>query len=159
MKALVTFYSRNGHTRKVAETLAQELKADFEEIIDLKKRRGFWGFLYAGRDAMRKCLTDIKPIEKDPAAYALVIIGTPIWAGNLVPAPRIYLRQNKDKIKNVAFFCTFGGAGGDKRAFEEMAKESGLKPLATMAVRQEEVDKNLSTDKISGFAGILLARF
>lgn len=51
---LVVYYSRTGATRKVAEYITKQLGADMEEIIDMKKRSGIWGFLIGGRDALRK---------------------------------------------------------------------------------------------------------
>ncbi|MBE3088681.1 MAG: flavodoxin family protein, partial [Actinobacteria bacterium] len=42
---LVVYYSRTGTTRKVAEYITKQLGADMEEIIDMKKRSGIWGFL------------------------------------------------------------------------------------------------------------------
>jgi flavodoxin len=47
MKTLVVYYSRTGKTRFVAERVASELKADIEEVVDLKNRSGRFGFLKA----------------------------------------------------------------------------------------------------------------
>lgn len=151
MKTLIVFYSRDGHTKKVAETLAQEMKADLEEIIDFKNRRGIIGWLCAGRDAMKKNLTKIKTGGQDPSNYDLVVIGTPIWGWTVVPAARTFLLQNKDKIKKVAFFCTLGGSG-DKNAFTEMENICGKKPLAMLAVKQEEVDRSKFTSQVIEFS-------
>jgi len=41
MKILVTFYSRSGKTKKVAEAISDILKCDKEEIFDLKNGREF----------------------------------------------------------------------------------------------------------------------
>ena len=55
MKVLVVYYSRTGNTRFVAETIAQSLEADIEEIKDRKNRMGIFGFLRA----------DMKPYSKN----------------------------------------------------------------------------------------------
>jgi len=47
MKTLVVYYSRTGKTKFVAEKIAVELKADVEEVVDLKSRSGRFGFLKA----------------------------------------------------------------------------------------------------------------
>ena len=145
MKILVAYYSRTGNTKRVAEKIAGMLKADTNEIIDLKERkRVIIGWLISGRDAMKKKETQIK-FKKNPEKYDLVIIGTPIWAWNMAPAVRTYLKQNR-KIKKVAFFCTFGGSSG--KTFKEMERLS-KKPLALLEIKDKEIEQ--SDDKIKEF--------
>lgn len=144
MKTLVVFYSRTGNTRKVAEKISRILKADLDEVTDLKDRKRFIvGWFISGMDASKNKLTEIK-YNKSPAKYDLVIIGTPIWAWTVTPAIRSYLKQNK--IKKTAFFCTCGGK--ESKAFKEMEKLS-RKPIATLAVKDRELDS--SDDKIKDF--------
>lgn len=152
MKTLVVCYSRDGHTKKIGQKIAEILAADFEEIIDLKKRFGFWSYLFAGRDAMREKMTDIKETQKNPADYDLIIVGTPIWGWNMTPAVRTYLSQNKGKFKNMAFFVTQGGSGAE-RAFESMAKVSGLAPKATLTLKTSEVVSEQYLEKVKNFTG------
>jgi flavodoxin len=149
-KALIVFYSRTGTTRKVAEQIAKEIGADMEEIIDNKSRSGPLGYVKAGRDAMKKNLTDIQTIKKDIAKYDLVIIGTPIWAWAMTPAIRTFIKANKSKLKNVAFFCTMGGSGDDK-AFKEMQEIIGKNPKAVLALLTKEVRSGNFKDKIKQF--------
>ena len=51
MKTLVVYYTRTGNSKFAAETIAAELGADTEEVIDMKKRQGTLGWLSAGKDA------------------------------------------------------------------------------------------------------------
>ncbi|MCX5751810.1 MAG: hypothetical protein NT099_09150 [Candidatus Saganbacteria bacterium] len=150
MKTLVLFYSRNGHTKTAAHSIAKELNADLGEILDKKNRKGIIGWIFAGRDGMRRNLTDISEPKQNPSDYDLVIIGTPIWAGNLVPAIRAYLTKNKSNIKNVAFFCTMG-LPENKRAFEDMEKIYGKKPKATLALKEKEALTAEGYPKIEAF--------
>lgn len=140
-KILVVFYSRTGTTRKIAQEISNALLCDIEEIIDLKSRRGVKGFMAGGKDSMRRNLTEIKKIEKNPSDYDIVIIGTPVWASNMTPAIRTYISQNKNRFNNVAFFCTTGGTG-IKKTFIEMEVLWGKKPLASFAATAKEVKKN-----------------
>ena len=150
-KTLIVFYSRTGTTKKVADEIKQALNSDVDEILDTKERKGVIGYLRSGRDATKKFTTDIKPSGKDPAAYDLVIVGTPIWSWNLTPPVRTYLRNNKAKLKEVAFFCTMGGSGAE-RAFASMEEESGKKPKATLALLTREVVDGTFTEKAKAFA-------
>ena len=111
MKALVTFYSRDGHTKRAAEIIAKALNADIDEIKDKKPRKGIIGFLRAGYDATRGKTTEIN-FSKNPADYDIVIIGSPVWNGRVTPAVRTYLLKNRDGIKKAAFFATCAGREG-----------------------------------------------
>jgi len=71
MKILVAYYTRDGHTRQVAQRIAESLGADLDEVIDKKKRNGILGFLIAGYDATRGKTTEIL-FEKDPTDYAIL---------------------------------------------------------------------------------------
>ncbi|UCD04519.1 MAG: flavodoxin family protein [Candidatus Woesearchaeota archaeon] len=138
MKSLVVFYSRTGNTKKLAKSINELLKNEIEEIIDTKKRKGALGFFIGGKDASQKKLTKIKDIKKDPLKYELILIGTPIWMGRMCPAIRTYICKNKDKFKNVAFFCTMGSEG-NKEKFIDMEESCGKKPIATLELRTKEV--------------------
>jgi flavodoxin len=120
MKCLVVYYSRTGKTRFVAETIASQLGADLEEIVDQKKRSGSLGWIMAGKDASRKSLTEIDAAKNSPANYDLIVIGTPIWAWSPSPAVRTYIKQNSLSGKTVALFYT---SDGDIRQAAQKTKE------------------------------------
>jgi flavodoxin len=120
MKSLVVFYTRTGKTRFVAETIASELGADLEEIVDLKNRQGRLGWIMAGKDATRKSLTKISPTAKLPQDYDFIVIGTPIWAWSPTPAVRTYIKQNILSGKKVALFYT---SDGDIKEADQKTKE------------------------------------
>jgi flavodoxin len=150
MKTLIVFYSRTGTTKKLAEKIAEFLKADIEEIIDLKDRSGAVGWLASGRDAMKKKLTDIKKINNDISKFDLIIIGTPNWAGSVTPAIRTFLLKNKDNIKKIAFFCTMGGENPGK-VFIQMQELINIRPLGILALNAKEVIKEMNVEKIKSF--------
>jgi len=153
MKILIIFYSRTGTTKKVAQSLAQKLNCEAEEIFDTKKRQGGWGYLMAGRDAIQKKLTTLKEIRNKPADFDLVILGTPNWAGNVCTPIRTYLWQYGKDIKQTAFFCTCGGSAG--KSFTAMEKLCGLKPQATLELKTKEVWQNHYEEKLNQFVQIL----
>lgn len=150
MKTLVTYYSRTGTTRKVGEEIAKKLGAEIEEIKDTVDRSGAKGYLISGRDAMKRRLTKLEPAKSDLSEFDLVIIGTPIWGWNMSVPVRTFIIENKDKFKNVAFFCTMGGSGNE-RAFSEMEKIIGKKPKVTLALKTIEVVKDSFLEKVQKF--------
>ena len=104
MKTLVIYYTRTGNAKFAAETIAGELGADIEEVIDLKNRQGRLAFLSAGRDAMSGKETEISKTKRTTTDYDLIIIAQPVWAGSPTPAIRTYLNKNDLSGKKVALF-------------------------------------------------------
>jgi len=81
MRTLVVYYTRTGNTKFAAETIAAEIGADIEEVVDLKNRQGKLAFISSGRDAMQGKETEIAQTKRTPTDYDLIIIGQPVWAG------------------------------------------------------------------------------
>lgn len=152
--ALVAFYSRTGNTRKVAGEISRALRCDSEEIEERGSRRGVLGFLFSGFQSSLSLSSEIKPAKKDPGAYGIAIIGTPIWSCTLSAPVRAYLSQNKWHFQKVAFFCTMGGAGGS-RAFKDMERLCGKKPLATLEISEDEIADGSYAKKAQEFASQL----
>jgi len=142
-KILVVYYSKTGYTRKIAQDIAKQLDADLEEITDQKKRTGLFGFVSGGRDALTKKETNISEMKKNPAAYDLVILGTPIWAGNITPAVRTYINRYQDSLPPVAFFFSPGG-DNPGQIFEKLSLLLKEKLVSIMGLSQEEL-KNKQT--------------
>lgn len=151
MKALVAYYSRTGTTKKIGDGIAKELNCDVEEIIDTENRSGILGWIKSGRAGTQKALSKIKPTGKDPSAYDIVIIGTPIWAGNMASPVRTYITENKEKFKKVAFFCT-EGSSGDEATFKEIATITGKSPEGTLAIRKKNISDGSYNDKLKKFS-------
>jgi len=124
MKTLVIYYTRTGNAKFMAETIAAELRADMEEVIDLKNRQGKLAFLPAGRDAMRGKETEIAQTKRTPNDYDLIIIGQPVWAGSPTPAIRTYLNKNALSGKKVALFFS-------DTSVEAVEKTKALMPNST----------------------------
>jgi flavodoxin len=150
MKTLVTFYSRTGLTKKVAEAIREKLNCEVEEIIDTKNRRGPLGYMMSGRDAMSKKETLIKETIYKPGDYDMVIIGTPVWAWNVSAPVRTYLNKFKGSFKKTAFFCTMEGSGHEK-TFAEMENICGVKPEKTWAITDKEILSGSFVSKIEEF--------
>lgn len=141
MKILVIYYSRTGTTKKVAEAMARLLPADIEEINDLKNRDGIWGWLGAGRDAMRRKETSISPVSANAADYEHVIIGTPVWAGTMAAGVRTYLAANAEKIKRYSVFTTQGSLAR-QRVFDDIRALIGRNSYAELYLAAKNIKNN-----------------
>lgn len=150
-KILVAYYSKSGNTERLAKDIASGLGADLEKIEDQKNRSGILGVIFGGRDAVKKLGTRIGPIKFDPAGYDLVVIGTPVWGSNIVPAVRTYLNENKGKIKNLAFFETSGGTPAEKLA-ASVEEVFGKKVISMAGFIQKEMSAgNIYKEKADSF--------
>jgi len=155
-KVLIVYYSRTGTTRAAAEAMASELGADLEELIDTKSRGGPLGFAIAAKDAALKRPTAIEDVKRDPAAYDLVLIGTPVWAGTMCCAVRACLTQQKGRLPDVGFFLTTMSSGAG-RTFRHMAELCGKEPVAALPLFAREVKSGRHLDKVKAFAEQLRA--
>lgn len=137
-RTLVVYYSRTGTTRQVAQRLANAFYADTEEIVATGNHAGALGYLRAVIEARWRMPAAIAAAKKDPSAYDLVIIGTPVWAWSLSSPVRAWLAANTTRLPDVAFYCTLGGAGSEN-AFAQMQEITGKPPRATLAVNAADV--------------------
>lgn len=151
IKALVVFYSRTGITKKVAYSIAEKLHCDKEEILSIRNRMGFFGFMVCGFEAIFKKTASIKETKINPGEYEIVIIGSPIWASNISSPVRTYLVQHSKNFRKVAFFCTAQSSGSDK-AFQNMQAICEKEPLALLELTEDNVNKEDYVEKIKVFA-------
>jgi flavodoxin len=146
-KTLVVYFSRTGYTRRLAEEIAAGCGGDVESIDDVRSRSGILGYWRSAREALKRKPAEIRPGTKDPAAYELVILGTPVWAGHVSSPMRAYLAATRGKLGRVAFFVTEGGSGAE-RVFREMGELCGLAPVASEVFTDREIDQRGYADKL-----------
>jgi menaquinone-dependent protoporphyrinogen IX oxidase len=121
MKTAVVFYSKTGHTRLVAESLADSLNAT---IIELRTKSGKYSnllsaYVRGGFDALIKAQPELEP-SCALAHFDRFIIGTPVWAGTICPVVRTFLSQQHHSGKPVAIFSTC--SSGETNTLFEMSQ-------------------------------------
>ena len=134
MKSLVAYYSRTNITKKLAEDMAETLKADIEEITDGTLRK--WAETYEAR-------------YPDPEDYDVVYLGTPVWAGKSSTPLISYIKNNEGRFREVRFFAT-AGSGGFDTTFKQLEKYAKA-PQKTLALTTKEVKKETYQDKLQEF--------
>lgn len=113
-KILVVFYSRGGRTRSVARQLAEMLGADVEELVAAGKRTGRLGLLRCVVEALAEIRPRISAIRREPSAYDIVVVGSPVWAARVSSPVRTYLCRYASVMPRVALFCTMGSSGAEQ---------------------------------------------
>ena len=130
MKTAIVYYSMGGNTAMVAEKLAEALSAD---LVPVRPQRaypdkGFRKFLWGGKSAVMAETPELEPYEFDSGAYERIIIGFPVWAGNVAPPIRTFVLENDIRGKRIAAFACEGGSGAEK-AFEKLRRAIGIDSL------------------------------
>jgi flavodoxin len=160
MKSLVVYYSHTGRTRAVAEMIAAAVSGELEEIVEIGvERRGFMGFLRAGKGGMRKEKSKIEPPKKRPPDFDLVFVGSPVWGWNLVPGVRSYLSAVDLGGKPIALFSTMA-TNGEARTFASMRELApASRVLGELPVSQQESrDKEALKKKVADWAKEIQAK-
>ena len=101
----------------------------------------------AALPAMLRIGSAIRQSSANPSDYDMVLIGTPVWVGSVVSAVRSYIKRHRKHLKAIAFFCT-AGEPEKQRALSQMRKLAKCEPVATLAVRADDV-------KASGYGGVV----
>jgi flavodoxin len=114
MKIAVLCYSLDGNCAFVAEQIKTLLNADLIRLYTQdEKQRSFIGKLFWGCGMVfRHKKPPLKPYAFDPAAYELIILGAPVWAGSPAPPLQTFLSETQIIGKKIALFvCHRGGKG------------------------------------------------
>lgn len=135
-KTLVAFFSASGTTKKAAEMIAEEIKADLFEIeprvpytkadlnwMDKKSRSSL-------EMSDKKSRPEIVEKPMDMSSYDEIILGFPIWWYVAPTIINTFLESYDFSGKKIVLFATSGGSG-----FGNTVKE--LQPSAPKAVITE----------------------
>lgn len=111
MKALVVYYSLDGNTKYLAESIAREIEADLLRVkpINDLDATSFLKYIKGLLYMVIGYKPSLEPLEKNPEAYDILFIGTPVWWGRAVPAINALLDTYPLKNKKIALFCCCEG--------------------------------------------------
>ena len=116
-KKLVAFFSASGTTKKVAEMIAEEVKADLFEIepkVPYKKPDLDW-MNKKSRSSVemsdKKYRPEIMKKEMDMSSYDEILLGFPIWWYVAPTIINTFLEAYDFSGKKIVLFATSGGSG------------------------------------------------
>ena len=130
MKTLIVYYSLEGNTKYAAEKIASALSADTLRLVPVEAYpdSGFRKFFWGGKSAVMAETPKLQPYDFDADAYDRIIFGFPVWAGNVTPPIRTFIKENNLTGKHIAAFACESGAGADK-AFGKLKAALGIDKL------------------------------
>ena len=122
MKKVIVYYSLEGNTEYIADKLSDALGAGKLRLIPEKAYadKGFAKFFWGGKSAVMAEKPKLKPyaLDADPEE---IIIGFPVWAGNITPPIRTFVFENREILKGrrISAFACQSGSGAEK-AFRKL---------------------------------------
>ena len=127
MKTIVVYYSLEGNTDLAAKKIAEKTGADLLRLEPVKSYpdSGFRKFFRGGKSAVMAETPALRPYAFDPAAYDRIVFGSPVWAGNMAPPLRTFIKDNDLTGKRFAAFACESGSGAEK-AFSKMKAALGV---------------------------------
>jgi len=143
-RALVIYYSFSGNTKELAQEIAAALQTRFQtDLVRIEALDESASFFGQARRAFFKTearIPDTLPF--DVSAYALVAVGTPVWAFGAAPAVRSWLRRSRgfNAARGVAF-ATYGSGAGSKKCVDEMScllRAKGATTVKTLLIQQAQ---------------------
>lgn len=116
MRALIVFFSFEGNTKFIAETVAKTMNADMIELKTSKQypTEGFRKYLWGGKSVIFGDEPKLINGDIDLNGYETIIIGTPVWAGSYTPPVKSLIARSKIQGKRIALFASHGGGGAEK---------------------------------------------
>ena len=107
MITLIVYYSLEGNTGYAAKKIASGIGADTLEIRPVKgyPTGGFRKFLWGGKSAVMAETPKLEPYDVDLSGYDRIIFGFPVWAGNITPPIRTFIKENDLTGKEIAAFA------------------------------------------------------
>ena len=144
MKTAIVYYSLNGNTAMAAEKLAAGMDADLIGIRPEKAypEKGLKKFLWGGKSAVMEETPALMPYTFSAGAYDQVVFGFPVWAGNVTPPIRTFVREHKSELagKRIAAFACQSGSGAEK-AFGRLLDCLGAEKLAATLILIDPKDR------------------
>ena len=156
MKRLVVYYSLSGNTEEAAKKIAEKLGADIMKIDTEKAMpKGLAArIIVGGGQVMMNYIPKLKPLEKDPADYDELILGSPIWNSKGVPAINAFLQDEKAAAKVTSLFFLSGG-GDTKKGLEAITKKLPNMKNSVSLLDKKHQDSKDNDAKIQKFVEIV----
>lgn len=116
MSTLVVYFSLDGNTKFIAETIGKTINADMIELKTSKQypTEGFRKYLWGGKSVVFGEKPKLTNDRVDLKRYETILIGTPVWAGSYAPPVKSFIKQYNIQGKQIALFASHGGGGAEK---------------------------------------------
>lgn len=141
-KVLVAYFSHSGNTKKIAEGIQSKTGADIFEIKTVNAYSDDYNTVLdeAKAELNDKARPELSEKVADMSQYQTVIIGYPIWWGDMPMAVYSFLDEYDLSGKTVLPFCTHGGSGLSGTDKNIQSEEKEAKVTDGIAISDSSLD-------------------
>ena len=141
-KILVAYFSYSGNTKKIAEEIRSKTGADIFEIKTVNAYSDDYDTVLdeAQAELNDKARPGLSEKVNDMSQYQTVIIGYPIWWGDMPMAVYSFLDEYDLSGKTVLPFCTHGGSGLSQTDKNIQDEEKDAKVTDGLAISDSSLD-------------------
>ena len=153
MSTLVVYYTNTGNTRRMAELLAKELKADLAEVTCERYLR-WYGPVAMAWDIFTRHLPKVTVVVPPGGEYDCVVIGGPVWAAKAAP-PILSLASHWPGTRKALFVTCSGSSRSSppEPAIAEMQRVFSYgTDVPTRIFREAEVHSERADEHARAFA-------
>ncbi|MFL4471131.1 flavodoxin family protein [Tateyamaria armeniaca] len=151
----IVFYSRSGHSKRLAERLREVLDGELQEIQAPAYSRPIWGFARAGFDSLRqRDMPGSHPLP-EVAGYDRLILCGPVWTSYPATPLRTYLRAGLPLPQTVGLFLTSADHSPAQKAFDVAEKDLGRSFTAVQSLSNADEGTGKEDDAIAAFVSDL----
>lgn len=151
LELCIAFYSRSGHSKRLAYNLAEELHAELIEISAPKYGGRILGYLRACFDSLRQKGALAPQSFTSLAKYRHVILVGPVWTSYPAAPLRALMRKEGKLPHAVSLFLTSGAHSPPKKAFAAGVTDLGRPFVATGALSNSAEGTELEDSTIAKF--------
>lgn len=151
MKTRMAYFSWQGHTEQVANTLAPLFGAGLERISPEGSVHVFSG----GIKAVMGMKSAIRPCNADLADIDLLVVATPVWAGKVPPYVNTYLSMvSGGQGKSFAVAAQAGKSGheGAISAVRKALEAKGMRFAGSVTSTETELGTSALQARFGAFA-------
>lgn len=141
-KILVAYFSHSGNTKGIAEDIQKKTGADIFEITTVNKYSSDYNTVLdeAKAEQNDNARPELSSKVENMEQYQTVIIGFPIWWGDMPMALYSFLDEYDLSGKTVLPFCTHGGSGLSGTDKNVQKEEKDAKVTGGLAISDSSLD-------------------
>lgn len=142
MTVAIIYHSVSGHTREIAEYLADTCDGMLIEIVGRTHYNAVTRYILGGKRAMSGEKDEIDPAMINVADFDALVVGTPVWARHPTPAINAAVDALQGcEGKEAVIYATCGAMAGDTLALLESALEQkGVQVKGGVVFAQKELE-------------------
>ena len=144
MNKIFVYYSMTGNVHYIAGILKEKMNIDLLRIEPVKEYpdKGFKKFFWGGKSAVMKETPTLIKYKFDSNKYDEIILGTPVWANNITPPIRTFIKENKDKLKDKKISVVISNSGGNAiKVIDKLKNELGIDTINSELILIDPKDK------------------